>query len=106
MLLKHLICFCWLLVVGGQATSVEERGVPIPNKNGEATSVLEREEGEYPKENGERRSNGVEMDTKSDRSADRPDVVDQDYQVKSRFPLTLLSHLNYSLRAILFAHFR
>ncbi|KAF7137958.1 hypothetical protein RHSIM_Rhsim07G0156500 [Rhododendron simsii] len=72
--------------VGDQATSVGERAIPIPLKNGEATSILEREEGEYPKENGERRSNGVELHTKSNRSADGPDEVDN-YQGNSRSPV-------------------
>lgn len=103
MLVKHLNCFCLLPVVVDQATSVEERVVPIPHKNGEATSILERE-GKYPKENGERRSNGVELHTKSNRSADRPGVVGN-HQGKSRFSSTLMSFLNYSPGPILFAHF-
>lgn len=43
------------------------------------------EDEETPKENGERCSNGIEADVKSERSADRqPDVVD-DHPGKSRF---------------------
>ena len=49
--------------------------------------LLEKEEGESPKENGEQRSNGIEKDAKSDRSEDRqPDVVD-DHPGKSRSTL-------------------
>lgn len=43
-----------------------------------------KREGKSPKENGEKRSNGIEADANSDRSRDRqPDVVD-DHPGKSR----------------------
>ena len=57
--------------------------VSIPRKNEETADILEREKVEYPKENGERYSNGMEVEIKSDRSAERPDVVD-DHCGKSR----------------------
>ncbi|GMQ03183.1 hypothetical protein CsSME_00049077 [Camellia sinensis var. sinensis] len=69
--------------VGNQFPSAEG-AASIPRKKGEATDIFETEEGEYPKENGQRHSNGIEVETKSDRSADRPDVVD-DHRGKSRF---------------------
>lgn len=47
--------------------------------------MLEREEGEYPKENGEQQSNGNEVEIRSEKIAERqPDVVD-DHPGKSRF---------------------
>ncbi|CAL5440313.1 unnamed protein product [Camellia sinensis] len=61
--------------VGNQFPSAEG-AASIPRKKGEATDIFETQEGEYPKENGQRHSNGIEVETKSDRSADRPDVVD------------------------------
>ncbi|XP_059658106.1 peptidyl-prolyl cis-trans isomerase CYP95-like isoform X1 [Cornus florida] len=72
------------ITVGNQFPLIEEREVAsIHHKKGEVTDMLEREEDEYPKENGERKSNGIEAETKSDGSADRPDVVD-DHPGKSR----------------------
>ncbi|CAL5429094.1 unnamed protein product [Camellia sinensis] len=71
------------ITVGNQSPLDEERATSIPHKKGEATDMHEREEGEYPKENGGQRSNGIEVENKSDRSADRPDVVD-DHPGKSR----------------------
>ncbi|GMP94624.1 hypothetical protein CsSME_00044022 [Camellia sinensis var. sinensis] len=72
------------ITVGNQSPLDEERATSIPHKKGEATDMHEREEGEYPKENGGQRSNGIEVENKSDRSADRPDVMD-DHPGKSRF---------------------
>ncbi|XP_052209505.1 peptidyl-prolyl cis-trans isomerase CYP95-like isoform X2 [Diospyros lotus] len=66
----------------GIQSPVKERAASVPQK-GEATDILEREEGEYPKENGEWQSNGVEAETKSNRSPDSPDIVD-DHPGKSR----------------------
>ena len=83
-LLNALNCFCWLPVVGDHYLSAEERVVSADHKHGEVADILEREEGEVLKENGERRSNRLEAETKSDGSADRPHVVD-DHQGKSRF---------------------
>ncbi|GFS35330.1 cyclophilin-like peptidyl-prolyl cis-trans isomerase family protein [Actinidia rufa] len=71
------------VAVGDHYLSAEERVVSAAHKHGEVADILEREEGEVPKENGEWRSNGLEAETKSDGSADRPDVVD-DHQGKSR----------------------
>lgn len=49
-----------------------------------ASTRRKKREEESPKENGEQRSNGVEVDANSDRSGDRqPDVVD-DHPGKSR----------------------
>ncbi|KAL6965956.1 peptidylprolyl isomerase, partial [Sarracenia purpurea var. burkii] len=72
------------ITIGKRLSSTEERAASITRNKGEATDISEREEGEYPKENGEPHSNGIEMETKSDRSADRPDIVD-DHPGKSRF---------------------
>ncbi|KAA8525377.1 hypothetical protein F0562_007205 [Nyssa sinensis] len=72
------------LTVGNHSPLIEDiEASSIHHKNGEATDMLEREEGEYPKENGGRQSNGMEEETKSVKSADRPDVVD-DHPGKSR----------------------
>ncbi|XP_059640702.1 peptidyl-prolyl cis-trans isomerase CYP95-like isoform X3 [Cornus florida] len=71
------------ITVEKQPPLAEERETAVHHKKGEVTETLEREEGEYPKENGERQSNGFEAETKSDRSADGPDVVD-DHPGKSR----------------------
>ena len=74
----------------------EERVASIPHKLGEETVILEREEGEFPKENGERQSNGIEVENESIRSADRPDVVD--YPGKSRFnPILITRQLLFIL---------
>lgn len=54
------------------------------HKKVDAHDMFESEEGEYPKENGERQSNGVELENRSEKSAERqPDVVD-DHPGKSR----------------------
>ncbi|KAG5562779.1 hypothetical protein RHGRI_005490 [Rhododendron griersonianum] len=48
-------------VVGNQSPLTVEG--PNPSKNGVTTDMFEREEGELSKENGERRSNGVDLQT-------------------------------------------
>ncbi|KAL2548298.1 peptidyl-prolyl cis-trans isomerase CYP95 [Forsythia ovata] len=56
----------------------------VHHRKGEVADMFEREEGEFPRENGEHRINGIEGETRSDKSADRhPDVVD-DHPSKSR----------------------
>lgn len=60
-------------VVGNQSPLTVEG--PNPSKNGVTTDMFEREEGELSKENGERRSNGVDLQT---------DLAD-DSPAKSRF---------------------
>ncbi|KAL0297328.1 UNVERIFIED_CONTAM: Peptidyl-prolyl cis-trans isomerase CYP95 [Sesamum radiatum] len=64
----------------------ERENTQFNHKKGDAANVSEREEGEFPRENGNhRKSNGIEVGTESDRSADRdPDVVD--VPSKSRYP--------------------
>ncbi|CAK9162439.1 unnamed protein product [Ilex paraguariensis] len=72
--------------VGDQSLLVQEKEAASSHyKNREASVMLEREEGEFSKENGEHQSNRIEVGTGSDKSADRqPDVVD-DHPGKSRF---------------------
>lgn len=54
------------------------------------------EDGEFPKENGAQRSNGIGANHRSDRYEERqPDVMD-DNPGKSRFTFAILSHLRYS----------
>ncbi|KAK8543560.1 hypothetical protein V6N13_076364 [Hibiscus sabdariffa] len=67
--------------VGSRSHSAVEKEI-LHGKREEAE--LRVKEHEAPKENGERQSNGIEKDAKSDRSAERqPDVVD-DHPSKSR----------------------
>lgn len=63
---------------------LEEDDPSLSHKMREERDMLEKDGGESPKENGGRRSLGVEADVASDRSQDRlPDVVD-DHPGKSR----------------------
>lgn len=63
---------------------LEEEAACLARKKREEPDVLDKEEGESPKENGGRRSNGLEADAKSFGSEDRlPDVAD-DHPGKSR----------------------
>ncbi|KAK4401132.1 Peptidyl-prolyl cis-trans isomerase CYP95 [Sesamum angolense] len=64
----------------------ERENTQFNHKKGDAANVSEREEGEFPRENGNhRKSNGIEVGTESDRSADRdPDVVDVPSKSRSR----------------------
>ncbi|KAF5748206.1 peptidyl-prolyl cis-trans isomerase CYP95-like isoform X1 [Tripterygium wilfordii] len=65
------------LVTGDEAISVRR-------KWREEAGIIEKESSRFPKENGERHSNGIEADAQSNGSADRePDVVD-DHPGKSR----------------------
>lgn len=85
-LLVFLTAVLCNLPEGNQSPLVDEReNAQFNHKKGDAADVSEREEGEFPRENGNhRRSNGIEAGTESDRSADRhPDVVD-DAPSKSR----------------------
>lgn len=45
--------------------------------------MSEREEGEFPRENGDHQGNGVQLEMESDQSADRHPLVD-DHPSKSR----------------------
>lgn len=77
---------------GNQTPLIEEKEDATLGK---ATEMHEREEGEYPKENGERQSNGIELENGSDRTAERqPDVVD-DHPGKSRFTFHSFSPLSF-----------
>lgn len=50
--------------------------------------MLERDEDEYPRENGQRQSNKTEMGTKSEKSAQRdPDLVDHPGKYRSTFDI-------------------
>ncbi|KAK6158803.1 hypothetical protein DH2020_006117 [Rehmannia glutinosa] len=73
---------------GNQSPLVQERETSTVNhRKGEATDMSEREEGEFPRENGDHQSNGIGLEMESDQSADRhPDLVD-DHPSKSRFVL-------------------
>ncbi|KAK6158811.1 hypothetical protein DH2020_006125 [Rehmannia glutinosa] len=70
---------------GKQSPLVQERETSTVNhRKGEATDMSEREEGEFPRENGDHQSNGIGLEMESDQSADRhPDLVD-DHPSKSR----------------------
>ncbi|KAK1370019.1 PPIase cyclophilin-type domain-containing protein [Heracleum sosnowskyi] len=62
----------------------EREDLSLHHKNVVSPDMLEREDGEFPRENGQRKSNGIEMETKSEKSSERqPDVVD-DHPGKSR----------------------
>ncbi|KAK2993767.1 hypothetical protein RJ640_025074 [Escallonia rubra] len=76
---------CQRSAAGNKSSLAEEKeDASLYPKKGEVSDMLEREEGEYPKENGEPQSNGIEVDNRSEKSADRqPDVVD-DHPGKSR----------------------
>lgn len=69
-----------------QSPVVEDGGAAsVREKKRESIDMFEREEGEFPKENGEPQSNGIGVDNRSQRSADKqPDIVD-DHPDKSRF---------------------
>lgn len=74
-LINCLKCFCCPPVVANQSPLAVE-GASIPRKTGETTDMFEREEGELSKENGQRQSNGVELQT---------NVVDDRPRNSSRF---------------------
>nr|GLL16752.1 peptidyl-prolyl cis-trans isomerase CYP95 isoform X1 [Ipomoea trifida] len=78
---------------GNQSHHIEEReAVPVHQMKGEAMGSREREEDEFPKENGGHKNNDL-MQNKSDKSPDRqPDVVDNSPS-KSRFTSILLAPL-------------
>ncbi|KAL3498295.1 hypothetical protein ACH5RR_041027 [Cinchona calisaya] len=63
---------------------VEVEPASVREKRGESTDMFEREEGEFPQENGDPRSNGIGVENRSQKTADKePDIVD-DYPDKSR----------------------
>lgn len=69
----------------------EREDISLHRKNVDSPDMLEREEGEFPRENGERKSNGIEKETVSEKSTERqPDVVD-DHPGKSRFTLHIFA---------------
>lgn len=79
-----------------QSPVVLEESASVPSKKGVGSEMLEKEDGESPKENGGQRSNGISGVDKSDGSEDRqPDVLD-DHPGKSRSTFILLI-LGYSL---------
>ncbi|KAJ6373101.1 hypothetical protein OIU76_027438 [Salix suchowensis] len=56
---------------------LEEEAASLPRKRRQEPDILEKEDGEFPKENGSRRSDGIETDAKSFGSEERqPDVRD------------------------------
>lgn len=56
--------------------------------------MFAKEEGEFPKENGEPQSNGIGGGNRSEKGSDRqPDVMD-DHPGKSRFTFIFLLNLN------------
>ena len=69
-----------------QSPPVEEGEAALVRENrGGSTDMFEGEEGEFPKENGEPQSNGIGVETRSQKNADKqPDLVD-DHPDKSRF---------------------
>lgn len=74
----------------------EREDISLHHKNVNSPDMLEREEGEFPRENGQRKSNGIDMETKYEEVAERqPDVVD-DHPGKSR-SLCLSLHLSSCL---------
>lgn len=74
------------LSAGGNQSplSKEKENANLVQKKGDTVDALQQES-ESPQENGKLRSNGMESEAKSNRSADRqPDLVD-DHPSKSRF---------------------
>jgi len=63
---------------------LEEEVASLPCKKREEPDILEKEDGEFPKENGSRRSNGMGADAKSYGSEDREPDIRDDHPVKSR----------------------
>lgn len=69
---------------GNKSPLVERENSKINHKKGEAADMSDKEEGEFPRENGDHQSNGTGVGIGSDRAADRhPDVLD-DLPSKSR----------------------
>lgn len=69
---------------GNQSPLVERENAKVNHRKGEIADISEREEGEFPRENGENQTNGTRTGIDSDRNADRhPDVMD-DHPSKSR----------------------
>lgn len=60
-------------------------------KKVDSLNMLERDEDEYPRENGQRQSNKIEVETKSEKSAQRdPELVD-DRPGKYRYTFEIIS---------------
>lgn len=86
---------CLHSAVENQSPSAIEK--EIHHRKREESDLLVKEH-EAPKENGERRSNGIEDDVKSDRIAERqPDVVD-DRPSKSRSTFNSFSVFLFTCR--------
>ncbi|KAJ6361385.1 hypothetical protein OIU78_001926 [Salix suchowensis] len=69
---------------GQSPVVLEEEAASLPCKKREEPDILEKEDGEFPKENGSRRSNGIEADAKSYGSKDREPDIRDDHPGKSR----------------------
>ncbi|KAL8113571.1 uncharacterized protein LOC141663981 isoform X1 [Apium graveolens] len=69
-------------------------------KKVDSLDMLEHDEDEYPRENGQRQSNKIEVETKSEKSAKRdPELVDDHpgkYRSKSISPTRILSRKSFS----------
>jgi peptidyl-prolyl isomerase G (cyclophilin G) len=70
--------------VGQSPVVLEEEVASLPCKKREEPDILEKEDGEFPKENGSRRSNGMGADAKSYGSEDREPDIRDDHPGKSR----------------------
>ena len=74
---------------------LEEEAASLPRKRRQEPDILEKEDGEFPKENGSRRSDGIETDAKSVGSEERQPDVRDGHPGKSRS--TFKSCHSYSL---------
>lgn len=63
---------------------LEEEAASFPRKRRQEPDILEKEDGEFPKENGSRRSDGFEADAKSFGSEDRQPGIRDGHPGKSR----------------------
>ncbi|KAK1375844.1 Peptidyl-prolyl cis-trans isomerase cyp5 [Heracleum sosnowskyi] len=78
----------------------EREDMSLYYKKVDSPDLLERDEDDYPKENGQQQSNKIEMETKSEKSAQRdPDLVDYHpgkYRSRSISPTKILSRKSFS----------
>lgn len=83
--------------VQNQSPSVEDgEAASVHARKKESVDMFEKEEGEFPKENGEPKSNGIGGERRDPKNSDaQPDVVD-DHLIKSRFAFNF-SHLSLVL---------
>ncbi|KAB5553318.1 hypothetical protein DKX38_010629 [Salix brachista] len=87
-------------VEGQSPVVLEEEAASLPCKKREEPDILEKEDGEFPKENGSRRSNGIEADAKSYGSKDREPDIRDDHPGKSRSRSASRTHPQVSQRSI------